>query len=174
MAYENPLRITFTIEDEKRKKSRLSFYCMFDQSLVQPTDCQLTETKAYARELARVLDDDISGIITSISITEDVPLPSEIKAVAENGSDVEEKLLVTYRYQNQTTIGREFRHEIPTFKFNSFANDGYKLTTPNGVTFIALLTFIAPDFNFDATIGSDRYGNTLQDAREARKMFKSS
>jgi len=94
--------ITFTIEDEKGRSSRMTFNA--DGSQAGVTN--------LAQEVARRADLCIGGVIKKISITVDVPLPAEVKAAAATDSDVEEKLKFNFR----TLTNKPTLITVPTWR----------------------------------------------------------
>ena len=97
-----PHQVALSNQDEKGKKSRLSFY--------MPDTMPYTEVVTYAQGFAQRMDVIITGAITAVNVTQSVTL-SGVKAAPALGSDVEEKMRMSYK----TEFNHTFSYALPTF-----------------------------------------------------------
>jgi hypothetical protein len=92
--------ITFTIQDAKSAKSRLQVIVehpeFIDDAREDPAD--------YASAFAQLLDPLITGKIVDIGVTRSVALPSGIKTVAAQESDVEDGAIFLWRTEADSTV----------------------------------------------------------------------
>lgn len=81
----------------------------------------------FAQELATRADVVTGGVIRSISMSQDVALPSGLKAAAQTNSDVEEGALFLYNVAG----GYRTRTRIPTFLESLVASNSRQVNVGN-------------------------------------------
>lgn len=104
-----PYEVTYTISDDKGKKSRFTVY--------MPDTLDLALVREYAGEFATRLDRVISGKVESVRLTLNVARPFGLKSSPLPVADVEEKMRLTYK----TDLSTKVVYNIPTIKDSATA-----------------------------------------------------
>jgi len=146
--------VTYTVKDRKNKTSFVKFHVQYEDD-VELTINTFAQVEAVALDIAPEIDDMITGAITNISISRDIPLPVGIKVSPSTTSDIEEKGVFVFK-----TLVSKPRVTVPTIR-DSYIVDGTDLIDTSQVAvFLFLMTdgsgspseYVRPSDSRDAVI----------------------
>jgi hypothetical protein len=158
------------IEDAKGANGGVKF-CV-------PVSTPRTAATQYAQAMASAIDDLITGVITGISLTEDVALPGGLKTSVVGAADVEEGA----QFYWTTAGGYKSRNRIPTFDEDKIdpASRSVIMSDADVVTFLTLVqtgatyTPTAVAATPVAVSASDHRGDDIVSSSPALELFQRS